>query len=99
MVIIEILDKDKEMVKEFEKNANVDCLSGHKFQGDPETIKLLIDLAKVSIPALAGVVVAFINSRKYIAIKHNGIEVKGIKKKNALKILEKLYEEEKESNE
>ena len=95
MISIEILLEDKEMVNKLvEENNSIQCLLGHKFQGDPEMIQLLIDLSKVTIPAVAGVVVAFINSKKHIVIKHKGIELKGISEKNALEILEKLREKD-----
>lgn len=95
MISIEILLEDKEMVNKLvRENNSIQCLVGHKFQGDPEMIQLLIDLSKVAIPAVAGVVVAFINSKKHIVIKHKGIELKGISEKNALEILEKLHEKD-----
>ena len=93
MICIEVLSEDRKMVNDLVKeNTHIQCLVGHKFQGDPEMIQLLIDLSKVAIPAVAGVVVAFINSKKHIVIKHKGIEIKGIDEKNILEILEKLYE-------
>ncbi len=95
MICIEILSEDREMVNELvEENTCIQCLLGHKFQGAPEMIQLLIDLSKVAVPAVAGVVVAFINSKKHIVIKYKGIEIKGMNEKNALKILEKICEED-----
>lgn len=68
MICIEVLSEDRKMVNELVKeNTHIQCLVGHKFQGDPEMIQLLIDLSKVAIPAVVGVVVAFINSKNILS--------------------------------
>lgn len=103
MIVLEILEEDLSLLGEnkkvLEENGSI-RIQSKKFQGAPETVQFLIELSPVVVVTVASIVITYIKSRKHIKIKHNGTEVDGISEKNAVKILNMLFEQDKaaESN-
>lgn len=91
MIVLELFSKDKSLVDELINNhSEVQLLTSRKFQGEPETIQLLINLSPVIIPAVASVIKACIRSKKHVSLKYKGLEVKGISDSTVIDILTKL---------
>lgn len=97
-IVLEVMLNDKEMVEELitDHTKDIQVLNSRRFQGEPETIQLLITLSTVIIPSIASVIVAYIRSKKHISIKYKGIEVKGISESTVIQILEELNQDKKE---
>lgn len=91
-IVLEVMQNDKNMVDELMANhpQDIQVLNSRRFQGEPETIQLLIELSSFIIPSIASVIVAYIHSKKHISIKYKGLEVKGISESTVIEVLEKL---------
>ena len=92
MIAIELLKNDEEILKELVGKYPDDCMlvTSKKFQGQAETIQVLVSLGAIAIPALANIIVQQIKSKKYVSVKYKGVELQGISEKNAVKILKQL---------
>lgn len=97
-IVLEVMLQDKKMVDELitHYTEDIQILNSRRFQGESETIQLLINLSPVIIPAIASVVVTYIRSKKHISIKYKGLEVKGISESTVVEILEELSADKKE---
>lgn len=91
MIIIELLAEDKEIAEEFiNENPDVVCLTGHKFQGEPEMVRLMVELSPLILTSVVTIVTTLIKAKKHVVIKYKGIEIAGISEKNISKILKEL---------
>lgn len=96
-IVVELMVEDKKLVDELicKNSENIQLLNSRRFQGEPETIQLLITLSPVIIPSLASIIITFIRSKKHISIKYKGIEIKGVSEATIIQILEKLISDKK----
>lgn len=95
MIIIEVLKNDTSDLQEElaclqEKGAIT--IDSKGIEGAQETVQILVELAKTTLPYVMAFVLAYLESKKYIAIKHNGIEVSGITKHNAMDVLTQIMD-------
>lgn len=97
-IVLEVMKKDKKLADEFMADIKEDIhvLNSRRFQGEPETIQLLINLNSVIIPTIASIILTYIRSKKHISLKYKGLEVKGISEATVIQILEELSAEKKE---
>lgn len=98
MIVIKIDSKDYDLIENDVTllEDNIEVLSSRRFQGEPETVELLVELSKVIIPALSAIIIKLIDLKKNTSIKYNGIEIKGIDSKSVIPILEDLLNKEKD---
>lgn len=94
-VVLEIFAEDKKLVDEIaiDHKEYVQVINARKFQGEPETIQLLITLSSIIIPSIATVIVNLIRAKKHISLKYKGVEVKGISEDTVVQILNELCKE------
>ena len=95
MIIIEVLKKDangsqEELACLQDKGAII--IESKGIEGSQETVQIFVELAKTILPSILAFVVARYEAKRYIAIKHNGIEVSGITKHNAIDVLTKIMD-------
>ena len=99
MIIIEILKDDtNDLQKELAglQDQGAFIINSKGIEGAQETIQILIDVAQILIPSILAFVVARIESKRYITIKHNGMEVSGLTKDNTMEVLTQLLESDSE---
>lgn len=92
MIIIEMKKNDKEILDEIKELSpeSVTIVESRKFTGQEEVLQALVQISLVAIPALGAIITESIKSKRYISIKHNGLEIKGLSHENAIKVLEEL---------
>lgn len=95
MIIIEVLKKDttdlhKELAHLQGKGAII--IESKGIEGSQETVQILVELAKTILPSIFAFVVARCEAKRYITIKHNGMEVSGITKHNAIEVLTRIMD-------
>lgn len=99
MIIIEVLKDDSN-----ELHSDLACLKDNGatiiyskgIEGAQETVQILIEVAKIAIPSILAFIVARIESKRYITIKHDGMEISGLTKDNAMDVLTQMLESESE---
>ncbi len=95
MIIIEVLKKDiNDMKEEFaclQDNGAI-IIESKGIEGSQETIQILVELAKTILPSVFAFIVARYEAKRHITIKHNGVEVSGITKHNAIEELTKIMD-------
>lgn len=95
MIIIEVLKKDtyhlrEELASLQEKGAII--IESKGIEGSQETVQILVELVKTTLPSILAFAVARYEAKKHITIKHNGVEISGITKHNALEILTQIMD-------
>ena len=95
MIIIEVLKTDTNDLQEElaclqDKGAII--IESKRIEGSQETIQILVELVKTILPSLLAFVVARYEAKRYITIKHNGVEVSGITKHNAMDVLTQIMD-------
>ena len=98
MIVIKIDSEDYDLIENDITllEDSVEVLSSRRFQGEPETVEILVELSKVIIPTLSAIIIKLIDLRKNTSIKYNGIEIKGIDNKSVIPILEDILKKEKD---
>lgn len=95
MIIIELLktdsDNNQNELMLFEQNGAT-IVESKAFEGEPDTIQILIEITKTVLPIVTAFIAGHYEGKKYIAIKHNGTEVSGLTKDNAMEVLERIME-------
>lgn len=94
MVAIEVLKEDEGILKDFADKHPKECelIQSKKFQGQAETVQVLITISATVLPFVAKIIIEYIRAKKHVSLKYKGVEVKGISEKNIVEILEKLKE-------
>lgn len=95
MIIIEVLKKDTNDLQEelaCLRNKGAIIIESKGIEGSEETVQILVELAKTILPSILAFIVARYESKRYITIKHNGIEVSGITKHNAIEVLTQIMD-------
>lgn len=95
MIIIEVLKKDtndlrEELASLQDKGAII--IESKGIEGSQETVQILVELAETILPSILAFAVARHEAKRYITIKHNGVEVSGITKHNAIEVLTQIME-------
>lgn len=74
------------------RNKGAIIIESKGIEGSEETVQILAELAKTILPSILAFIVARYESKRYITIKHNGIEVSGITKHNAIEVLTQIMD-------
>ena len=95
MIIIEVLKKDTNNLQEelaCLQSKGAIIIESKGIEGSQETVQILVELAKTILPSILAFIVARYEAKKYITIKHNGIEVSGITKHNAIEVVTQIMD-------
>lgn len=95
MIIIEVFKKDTNDLQDElaclqDKGAII--IESKGIEGSQETVQILVELAKAILPSILAFVVARYEAKRYITIKHNGVEVSGITEHNAIEVLTQIMD-------
>lgn len=95
MIIIEVLKKDtndlrEELASLQDKGAII--IESKGIEGSQETVQILVELAETILPSILAFAVARYEAKRYITIKHNGVEISGITKHNAIEVLTQIMD-------
>ena len=89
---VEYANKVQEVCEE-----NTGIIFQKSFSGISEMVQIGVNLTQVALPFVAGIITEMIRTNKKVRIKIDGLEIENISEDNALKILEKLFEKNKET--
>ena len=70
---------------------SVTVVSPKHFHGGADLTQAIVALSSLTLPLLAKVLTEAIKARKFVSIKMNGVEIKGLTADNALEILKELH--------
>lgn len=86
MITLEVKKSDDEIIQDILELDNVQKISPSYFDGDA-IVQIIVEITKVTVPAVAGIILTYINSDK-LKIKRNGVNITMLLRKKNLNKLE-----------
>lgn len=96
-IVVEVQVDQKFLFDDMVQNCpkEINLVQVKKFSGDQDIIQAIIIITAATIPYIFKIVLEQIRSKKYIKLKHKGIEIRGVSEKNVMNILKSLIDKQK----